>query len=268
MVDYDMTMTFSLHDSIGPDGAFDQIDNGSCSSPVGTIPKDDMHILRDKLQIPGTDGLIKRPRIDSLLTKSVSGFPATLVSGRAGTGKTALAASFAANFGNVVWYSVESSDVAWPAFSRYFSACLPGKTEKELDGANTPERLPSQAEIAGFLVRHASRIYPANGQERLLIVLDDLHHIFDAVWFDDFINLLLYSLPSETHLLLLCRSKPPNPLWRLRSKQMLNVIDEKVIAFNSSETEALFDSLSLSRSSAEHAHKQSFGRVRKLLQLA
>jgi LuxR family maltose regulon positive regulatory protein len=258
-----MTMTFFLHDSIDWNGAFDRSDYSFHPSSFGGGAREDVHILKDKLRVPESNGQIERPRINLLLKKSVSQFPATLISGRAGTGKTALAAGFAARYENVAWFSVESSDISWPKFARYFSECLPGRSTTDLKESLRQD--PDQAEVAQYLVRNASRLRAADG-ESALIVLDDIHHIFDAEWFDDFFKLLLYSLPAETHLLLLCRSKPPGPLWRLRSKQMLNLIDEKIIAFNQAETEALFDSMSLSRSRTIEAHHESFGRISKLLQ--
>jgi hypothetical protein len=67
---------------------------------------------------------------------------------------------------------------------------------------------------------------------------------------------------------MLCRSKPPGPLWRLRSKQMLNVIDEKVIEFKLSETEDLFKRYGLSEALACAAHRPCYGRVARLIQFA
>ncbi|MEO7660365.1 MAG: AAA family ATPase, partial [Pyrinomonadaceae bacterium] len=226
-------MTFSLHESISPHDEYEGSEHSFYSVSVESDnAKQEMHILQDKLRIPGTDALIRRSRIDALLAKSVSQFPATLVSGRAGTGKTSIAANFASNFNKVAWYSVESTDISWPAFSRYFSASLPGVSGQCCNSDLKKDHEVGQAEIARYMVKNFSGYYTGGGSETTLIVLDDIHHIFDAVWFDDFFNLLLYSLPPSTHLLLLCRSKPPSPLWRLRSKQMLNVLDERVIAFN------------------------------------
>lgn len=262
-----MTMSFFLQESIEPNGAFDLIDQMAFHAhATGEPNREEFYIVGEKLRLPDTKKLIERPRINALLNKSVAQFPATLVSGRAGTGKTALAASFAAGKQNVAWYTVESTDIGWGAFSRYFSASLPGI---ESEGtSDTREKYVSQTQIARFLIKHFTRIYAAPAVGPSLIVLDDIHHIFDAPWFGDFFNLLLFSLPPETHLLLLCRSKPPSPLWRLRSKQMLNVIDEKVIAFSLAETEIMFNSLGLSSLKAKEAHRECFGRISKLLQFA
>jgi hypothetical protein len=51
----------------------------------------------------------------------------------------------------------------------------------------------------------------------------------------------------------------------MRSKQILNVLDEKVIAFDVPETEALFRSLGLAPEDAEFAQRTAFGRIVKLI---
>jgi LuxR family maltose regulon positive regulatory protein len=258
-----MTMTFSIHESIDPNGAFEMIFN---SHPAPEAPHEDRPIVREKLRIPKIEGFVERPRITNLLTRSTDQFPATLVSGRSGTGKTAIAALFAAEHDRVAWYSVESTDVVWPVFSRYFSAALRrAGMALSLTETVSETRSPSKNDIARYL---GSIFCFADGSPRelpSLIVLDDIHHLFDAHWFGDFFNLLLYSLPAGSHLLMLCRSRPPGPVWRLRSKQMLNVLDEKVIAFDLQETRALFASLGMPASVAERAHRDSFGRVAKLI---
>jgi hypothetical protein len=263
-----MTMTFSLRENIDPNGAFDRIDPSAFQqNGIGETVGEEFHILRDKLKVPETEGIMDRPRINALLGKSLSQFPATLISGRAGAGKTALAANFAARNENVSWYSVESTDVEWTIFARYFSASLPETVFGDLSKGMTDGTV-SQTEIARFLVNRFSLAYAGPNLGPSLIVLDDIHHIFDAAWFEDFFTLLLYSLPPDTRLLLLCRSKPPGPLWRLRSKQMLDFIDEKIIAFNAAETEILFEKLGLPVSTAREAHRHCFGRVSKLLKFA
>jgi LuxR family maltose regulon positive regulatory protein len=264
-----MAMTFSLHESIEPNSAFDYPEAVYAYRQEDPV-RDEFHILRAKLKRPEVDAVVARPRIDTLLRSSTEQFPATLISGRAGTGKTAIAAGFAASQKNVFWYSVESTDADWTVFSRYFSAALSGKVfgeHQEID-LHAADAEIAEREIARFLVNRFSNAYAGTSAGPALIVLDDIHHVFDASWFDDFFNLLLYSLPPYTHLMLTCRSKPPGPLWRLRSKQMLNVLDEKVIAFNAAETEELYKKLGLNGSAAKQAHKQCFGRVSKLLKYA
>lgn len=231
--------------------------------------KDEFHILREKLQIPSVNANVPRPRLARLLKRSRQHFPATLITGRAGTGKTALAVAFARKTENVSWYTVEATDADWSVFSRYFSESL------TRSGIADPGSQPgtvlgnvSAGDIALFLLRHFFQSETQAKVSSPLIVLDDIHHIFDAEWFEEFFNLLIYSLPRNAHILMLCRSKPPAPMWRMRSKQMLNVLDEKEIAFDANETKGLFRLQGLSAAAAETARQKSFGRISKLLQLA
>src|ERR1043166_4969984 len=195
-----MTMTFFLHDSIQP--------NASSNTPMDAVARSgagenkrltgEFPLLLDKLRLPETERFLERERLDLLLGRSIEQFPATLISGRAGTGKTALAANFAAKRKNVGWYSVETTDQDWAVFSRYFSCCL---AETGFKPAKTPddERYEPQNAIAKFLVRLFMSAEKRGAQQNSLIVLDDVHHIFDAVWFGEFFKLLLYSLPPSAH---------------------------------------------------------------------
>ena len=66
------------------------------------------------------------------------------------------------------------------------------------------------------------------------------------------------------HLVLLSRAKPAQPLWRVRSKQVLGVIDEKLLAFNADEAKELFKNHGIDEENALKAHKKSFGRISRL----
>ena len=81
--------------------------------------------------------------------------------------------------------------------------------------------------------------------ESLLLVMDDLHLVYDAAWFVPFFHRLLPLLPAEAHVLLLGRTLPPAPLWRLRSKQTLRVIDEAALLFTQAEVAELLTSYGL-----------------------
>ena len=264
-------MTPLINDGFISDDSFYSLDTAELPTlaAVNTSSRE-IHILEEKLSIPQFDWLLPRPRLDALLEKSLSQFNATLISGRSGTGKTALAADFASNQNRVAWYSVESPEIDWAIFSRYFSASLVKvlNDEKPIMNSHAGGGDVSLETIAEFLTDIFARIESRPDQEPLLFVLDDLHHIFDASWFGEFFNLLIRSLGEKTHLLLTCRSRPPSPLWRLRSKQMLNVIDEKVLAFNFDETTKFFHSIGQPEKAALKAYAQSFGRIAKIKQIA
>jgi LuxR family maltose regulon positive regulatory protein len=266
-----MATSFFFLDNPYGDESFEIRDTSVTASFTSSeVHRDELHILWEKLRVPSMEVLVPRPRLNELLNKSAQQHSATLITGRAGTGKTALAADFVSNQENVVWYTVESSDVDWNLFSQYFSAGI-------LETLNKKSRIPIMAGKGGdnsplaipqFLVDIFAKTETVLRDEPLLIVLDDLHRVFDADWFGDFFNLLLHSVPLNAHLLMLCRSKPSAPLWRLRSKQVLNVIDENLLAFSPAETAELFGRLDLPDKLAAASQAASLGRISKLLQFA
>jgi LuxR family maltose regulon positive regulatory protein len=225
-----------------------------------------LHLLADKLRIPRFEGVMARERLDEILGKSCLQFGATLLSGRAGTGKTVAAASFASRYSNVAWYSVESVDSDWAIFSHYLNAAL---MKTPVFGRSAEVSIfedhgkPEGGDVSIFLSDLFGQVETA-GDSPLLIVLDNVQHLFDARWFNDFFSLLVQSLVPDIHLLMLCRGKPPLPLWRLRSKQRLAVVDEKLLAFSPDETERLYHVNGLSGDIARRAQRDSFGRASKL----
>jgi ATP/maltotriose-dependent transcriptional regulator MalT len=99
------------------------------------------------------------------------------------------------------------------------------------------------------------------GGDPLLIVIDDLHLVYDEEWVVPFFRRLLPLLPAEAHILITGRSLPPAPLWRMRSKQMLCVIEEPVLAFTPQEAVKLFEAYNLSEAHASVAMQHSRGRA-------
>lgn len=228
------------------------------------IKVDSVKLFADKLRISPVAEPIARPRLTEHLDKSLAQFSATLIVGRAGTGKTALAADYArSSDGCVAWYKVETADSDWKVFSRYLSASL----DLNCSGVDLqPES--AEMEVSATSESLAAQFTDAAEEKPVLIVLDDLHSVFDADWFGEFFNGLL-SLPApNVRLLLLARAAPSFPLWRLRSKQALDVIDEKLMAFTLEETIELFQNYEIPRKAASLAHKNAYGRIAKLKEFA
>ena len=244
----------------------DACDSGESESLTPTAytshrPSQSMnHILWEKLRIPLAQNTIERERLIGLFDRSTKTSSATLISGRAGTGKTEAVAAFARRSGNSSWYSLGPPDADWGIFATHFAAAVIGSETRHSDVFMPDDSRMREPEIESFLTSVFS-LSEAPG----LIVIDDIHHIFDAKWFEMFFPLLIRSLPPQTHLVLTCRSKPPAPLWRMRSKQVLNVVDEKVLAFDLDETERLYKLLGVDIAASREAHAASFGRIGKLL---
>jgi len=225
---------------------------------------DEIHLFAEKFRVPVLSKHITRPRLNELLTKFSAQIGATMVTGRAGTGKTTLAADFAQNYESVAWYRVESADIGWNVFARYFAESF---NQTNLKAENLTEN-PSEIEVAPFLENLFGRLAACDIKKPVLIVLDDVHYIFDAPWFNEFFSSLLYLLNENTHLVLLARSSPAFPLWRLRSKQVLGVLSEELLLFNDEEAKKFLSAYLLDNKTKREIFEKSFGRIGKLKSLA
>ena len=261
-----MTMSFTLQDHFDSTERYSSAVDTTIAKPAKG-ERDEVHILNEKLEIPHCAGLVERPRLIEKLDRSLAQFAATLVSGRAGTGKTSIAAAYARTRKRVAWFTVESSDIDWNVFASYLAASVRRVAESKKAAGHSLHAVnnSSPAAMATFLYVIASVLETDEKDDRPLLVLDGIHHLFDADWFGGFFNILQPSLSETADVLLLCRSRPPNPLWRLRSKQQLDVIDEKTFAFDRDETIALLKQGGRSRAEAVRIHAETFGRVSKLL---
>ena len=83
-----MTMTFLLQDHFDSTESYSPTVSTTANTTPAKGEREGVHILKEKLEIPQCAGLIERPRLIEKLERSLSRFAATLVSGRAGTGKT------------------------------------------------------------------------------------------------------------------------------------------------------------------------------------
>jgi LuxR family maltose regulon positive regulatory protein len=260
-------MSISFHENLEYSEtsiSYDDVSTAGTATKNYAPKSEEIHLFAEKFRVPHLEKHITRPRLNELLTKFSEQIGATMITGRAGTGKTTLAADFAQNYDSVAWFRVESADINWNVFAAYFAESF---NQTNLNAENLAEN-PTEIEVAPFLENLFSRLAASDMKKPVLIVLDDVHYIFDAPWFAEFFNSLLYLLNENTHLLLLARSSPAFPLWRLRSKQVLGVVDEELLLFNDEEAEKFLASYRLDDKTRQEIFKKSFGRIGKLKSLA
>lgn len=210
-----------------------------------------------------------RTRLRARLGKSLESGTCTIVSGRAGTGKTTLAADFARSCNRrVAWYKVDAPDGELSVFFDYLAASIgrqrPGFNEHAIRSLAAGVK---SADIPLFSERF---VFELIGDESspLLIVIEDLHLVCDTDWLVPFLDRFLQLAPPEVHILITSRTLPPAPLWRMRSKQTLEVIDEDSLAFTRDEAVALFETYGLSRQHAYQAFDRTNGRAGALARYA
>ena len=161
----------------------------------------------------------------------------------------------------MAWYKIDSSDGDIKVFFKYLIESVRRQRAGFGDGALM--RLVDRASLEDTPLLAEAFVYELLEQngDPLLIVVDDLHLIYDAEWVVPFFRRLLPLLPADAHMLITGRSLPPAPLWRMRSKQMLCVIEEQTLCFTQREAMKLFESYGLSKSQSDIAWRQTHGRA-------
>jgi LuxR family transcriptional regulator, maltose regulon positive regulatory protein len=223
-----------------------------------------VQVIPAKITPPAELPRVSRERLLRTLGESMEGCNSTIITGRAGTGKTMLATDFARRAGRrVAWYKLDAPDSELSVFLRHLCASL-GRARPGF-GAQTLERLGSDAgrDDVPLAVEHL--VYELlESSEPALVVIDDLHLVYDAEWMVPFFRRWLPLLPPEVHVMLLGRSLPPTPLWRMRSKQTLCVLEEETLAFTLEEARALYASYGLAGAGADAALRETRGRAATL----
>jgi ATP/maltotriose-dependent transcriptional regulator MalT len=225
-----------------------------------------MTLILDKITIPVDAPRVSRPRLLGVLEDSMSCCNSTVICGRTGSGKTLLTLDFAGRCGRrVAWYKVDAPEIEMEAFLQYLIAAVriqhPGFGRKTLALLTTGVGAQDAVLVAESFVYEMTML---EASEPLLIVIDDLHLVYDADWVVPFFGRMLPLLPAETHVVLIGRTLPPAPLWRMRSKQTLRVIDEASLAFNTSEAGELFASYNLPTKQAAQSLAETWGRAAAL----
>lgn len=178
-----------------------------------------------------------------------------------------LATDFAQRCGrSVAWYKVDAPDANLAVFVEYLVASV----NRSRSGFGAKTLLALSESVANLDLSHLTKLAEAfvfdleTQYEPLLLVIDDLHLIYDEQWLSPFFHRLLNLLPAEVHILILGRGLPPAPLWRLRSKQHLYVIGETMLAFSELEAKELFARHGLSETQAHLEWKLTYGRAADL----
>ena len=228
----------------------------------------DMQLIFEKIIKPFQTSLA-RTRLLAMLERSLDSGMCTIISGRAGTGKTTLAAAFAASCNlRVAWYKVDAPDGDFGVFIDYLAASIgqqrPGFNEQAIRSAATEVK---SSDIPLFSERFVFELID-DDSEPLLIVIEDLHLVCDTDWLVPFLDRFLQLAPPNVHIIITSRTLPPAPLWRMRSKQTLEVIDELSLAFTREETVDLFETYGLSRQLAYLAFDRTGGRAGALAKYA
>ncbi|MFY9555054.1 MAG: hypothetical protein WAV47_10115 [Blastocatellia bacterium] len=166
---------------------------------------------------------------------------ASFVCAGPGWGKTTVAAEFLSRVdAQSVWYDLDPSDADIAVFFQYLvravqqSAREFGYSTLNMLRSGGGSRFDQLADL--FLFELSEAI-----DHELIVVLDNIHHTFAADWSAPVLYRILQLLPHNVHFILLARVAPGFTFSRMRSKQTLDQIDDRALAFSRDEVAQLFD---------------------------
>jgi LuxR family maltose regulon positive regulatory protein len=164
----------------------------------------------------------------------------TLVSAKAGTGKTTLVSEWLHGQERPAqWLSLDGSDNDPRRFLSYLLAVLhQAGVESEPIRLETPQLPPAEALVAELINEIAASAIP------LLLVLDD-YHLIQNDWVHQAVGFLAEHQPPEMHLVLITRVDPPLPLARLRGRGQLTEIRDHDLRFTAEEAARLLQVMGL-----------------------
>ncbi|WP_029432170.1 LuxR C-terminal-related transcriptional regulator [Blastococcus sp. URHD0036] len=175
----------------------------------------------------------RRPRLLAALTSAVEQAPLTLISGPAGAGKTALAASWRdarPEHRDVGWLTLDGFDDDPGTFWSYAVEAL-ARAGADLGGLGRP--VPGQSLPASF-VPHLAAALMAQSRPVVLVV-DNADHLVDRQ-ITGAIDLLIRNAGARLRLVLCARSDPQLPLHTYRLAGVLAEIRSADLAFTPTET--------------------------------
>jgi LuxR family maltose regulon positive regulatory protein len=175
----------------------------------------------------------------------------TLVCAPAGFGKTTLLAQWLQTVDRPhAWLSLDDHDNELAVFVQSLAAALqtafPDAFEATDALLKAPRMLPPD-QIAPLLVNDLADV-----PDDVILVLDDYHLIHDRE-IHTLLELLVEHLPSQVHLVLICRSDPPLPLARWLAKGLLSELRGNELRFTREETEAFLTRMLGSEAARETA---------------
>ncbi|MGH9907133.1 MAG: AAA family ATPase, partial [Pyrinomonadaceae bacterium] len=141
-------------------------------------------LIAEKITLPSQAPRLSRSRLLELLEKSLRTCTSTVISGRAGTGKTALALDLARSCRRqVTWYKVDAPEADLESFFHYLISSI----RQARPRFGTEALIPLLRRTAGPDQVHRlaeAFVYElVEGETKpLLVVIEDLHLVCDADW--------------------------------------------------------------------------------------
>jgi ATP/maltotriose-dependent transcriptional regulator MalT/DNA-binding SARP family transcriptional activator len=197
--------------------------------------------LRTKLLPPRpAPEMLSRPRLVERLHANLA-LPVTLVTANAGSGKTTLVADFLRKQEQpYVWYQLDHTDADPSVFLGYLAHGI----QQQVAGFG--DKMFAYLQQTGELAQQPERAVDVllneileGVEQKLVIVLDDYHHLGADTPVHAVVDRLIAYLPEVIHVIIISRDIPRLTLARLRSQDSLAILDRTDLLFTAEETQEL-----------------------------
>ncbi|MBI1950455.1 MAG: tetratricopeptide repeat protein [Acidobacteria bacterium] len=192
--------------------------------------------------LPPTPGPfhLRRSRLLQRLAGGLEGRAAVVLAGP-GYGKTSLVARFLQEQGgDSVWYSLDPTDRDPWMFFRYL---IQGVKEHAPEFGERTEGLWTDLRSRSDEVERLADLFIGDAEEslggRLILVLDEVHHLEESVLCARALKRLLAYLPGTLHLILIGRSLPDLGVQSLLADDAVHVLQGEDLLFTLAETRTL-----------------------------
>ena len=169
--------------------------------------------------------------------------PATIICADAGCGKTTLVSDFVRSSNlPFVWYQIDRSDLDLAVFFGYLIYGIrtlhPNFGESVLALILESEGLAAKTDqLIDALVNEISEQI----DEKIIIVLDDYHHVDSNEPIAAGIDRLIQYAPDVIHIVIVTRRMPNLSVTRLRSKGLIGMLGRQELSFTQEEVRQLFE---------------------------
>jgi len=199
--------------------------------------------LRTKLLPPRpAPEILSRPRLTQRLVANLA-HPITLITANAGSGKTTFVADFlSTHSGRFVWYQLDHTDADPWVFLGYLAHGI----QQVVPGFGSAIFSYLQ-ESSGELTQHPERAVDVllneileRVEEKVILVLDDYHHLGSQTPVHAVLDRLLAYLPDVLHVIIISREMPELSFARVRARTPEAIIERGDLLFTDEETQELF----------------------------
>ncbi len=221
-----------------------------------------MEILNSKLKSPRLLNVLYRERLIRLF-KPIHQKKLAIVTAGAGYGKTTLVVDALSRLDlNIVWYRLDQQDTDFRVFMAYLKSGImqqyPGIRHQLKKGTAEKSALKKRndflLEFIGILEKDICK--------NTAIVLDDYHLVQENIEINETIEFILERLPRNVHLIIISRKELPIRISKTRVTEQLLEINEKDLAFTTSEIKEFYlkiYSLSLTEGHLKGLHEKTGG---------